>query len=160
MLHLFSMLPDGDQVGLPALRARRLLTSALLCVGIGIFVLSFSLPAVNAYDLDLDGFACSWLSLCSVGDGMSISSLAFLGGLINPVAITYSVLRVLGRAPNLRKGLSTAILFFIPITWLSLALMRYGIRVGHVAWILGLLLMIDWSDLGHFSRLRRAHARA
>ena len=113
------MFPDGNQVGLPALRARRLLTSdILLYVGIGIFVLSFFLPAVNAYDLDFDGFACAWLSLFSVGDGMSISALAFFGGLINPVAITYVVLRIVGRVPNLRRGLSTAILSFIPITWL------------------------------------------
>ncbi len=154
------MFPDGAQVGSPALRARRFLTSnALFYIGIGIFVVSFFLPAVNAYGLDFDGFACAWLSLFALQDGMSVSALAFFGGLINPIAITYVVLRILGRAPSVRRILSTTILFFIPITWLSLAFTPYGIKIGHVIWISGLMLVISWSDLGHLPRLRRVSAR-
>jgi hypothetical protein len=37
--------------------------------------------------------------------------------------------------------------------------MRYRIEIGHIAWISGLLLMISWSDLHYFSRLRRVNAR-
>ncbi len=90
---------------------------------------------------------------------MSVSALAFFGGLINPIAIAYVVLRILGRAPDVRSGLATTILFFIPITWLSLAFMSYRIEIGHIAWISGLVLMISWSDLCYFSRLRRVDAR-
>ena len=99
------MSPDGTQVGLPALRAGRFLTNrALFHVGIGIFVLSFFLPTVNPYDLgDFDGFACAWLSLFALQDGISISALVFFGGLINPVAIAYVVLRILGRAPKCQE---------------------------------------------------------
>jgi hypothetical protein len=82
------MFPDGTASRLPAIRGRGFLTSkALLFVGTGAFVLSFFLPAVNANGLDLDGFACAWLSLFALQDGMSISALAFFGGLINPIAI-------------------------------------------------------------------------
>lgn len=148
------MFPDGAQVGSPALRARRFLTSnVLLCIGIGIFVLSFFLPAVNAYELDFDGFACGWVSLFALQDGMSVSALAFFGGLINPIAIFYVVLRIRDRGPHFRSVLSTAILLFIPLTWLSLAFAQYRVEIGHVAWITGLLLMISWSDLRYLLRL-------
>ena len=153
------MSPDGTQVGLPALRASRLPTSgALFYVGIGIFVVSFFLPAVNGL-VDLDGFACAWFSLFALQDGMSVSALAFFGGLINPIAIAYVVLRILGRAPRVRSALATTILFFIPITWLSLAPSSYRIEIGHIAWIAGILLMISWPDLRSFSRLRRVNVR-
>jgi len=150
------MSPDGTQVGVPLLRASRFLTGdALFYVGIGIFVVSFFLPAVNLNGLGvLDGFACAWLSFFALQDGKSVSTLACFGGLINPIAITYVVLRILGRAPRVRSALATTILFFIPITWLSLALASYRIEVGHIAWITGILLMISWPDLGYFSRLR------
>jgi len=152
------MSPDETQVGLPALSASRFLASnALFYVGIGIFVVSFLLPAVNLNGLgDLDGFACAWLSLFALQDGMSVSALTFFGGLINPIAIPYVALRILGRAPRVRSALATTILFSIPITWLSLALTSYRIEMGHIAWITGLLLMISWSDFRYLSRLRHA----
>lgn len=76
-----------------------------------------------------------------------MSALFFFGGLINPIAIVYISLRILDRAPRVRSGLATAILLLIALTWLSLALMQYRIRIGHIAWITGLFLMIAWSDL-------------
>src|ERR1700722_674853 len=147
------MSPDARQVGLPPLRASRFLTSdTLFYVGIGIFIVSFLLPAVNLNGLgNFDGFACAWLSLFALQAGMSVSALAFFGGLINPIVIAYVLLRILGRAPSVRKGLAATILFFIPITWLSLAFMSYRIEVGHVAWILGIFFMISWSDLSYYS---------
>jgi hypothetical protein len=108
---------------------------------------------------NLDGLACAWLSLFALQDGISVSALAFFGGLINPIAIAYIVLRILSRAPRVRSALATTILFFIPITWLFLALASYRIEIGHIAWITGILLMISWADLRYFSRLRRVHAR-
>ena len=109
---------------------------------------------MNPYDLGgLPGWACAWLSFAAIGDGISWSALGFFGALINPIAIAYVVLRVRDRAPHFRSGLATAILLFIPLTWLSLAFAQYKIEIGHIAWITGLLLIISWSDLRYLLRL-------
>ncbi|HEV2400812.1 MAG TPA: hypothetical protein VGS27_28010 [Candidatus Sulfotelmatobacter sp.] len=75
-----------------------------------------------------------------------VNGLAVFGGLINPTAIAYIVLRIVDRAPDGRFFLAGAILAFIPLTWLSLIMMHLGILVGHVLWIAALLLIIDWKD--------------
>lgn len=149
------MHPDGTQVGSASLNVNRFLTRGIfLYVGIASYVLSFVLPAVNPYDLGgLPGWACAWLSFAAIGDGVSWSALGFFGGLINPIAIAYVVLRIRNRAPHFRSGLATAILLFIPLTWLSLAFVQYRIEIGHFAWIAGLLFMISWSDLRYLLRL-------
>jgi hypothetical protein len=149
------MSPDEAQVGPTSTNVRRFLTSAtVLYFGIAIYVLSFFLPAVNPYDLGgIPGWACAWLSFGSIGEGVSWSALGFFGALINPIAITYVVLRIRNRAPHFRSVLATAILLFIPLTWLSLAFAQYKIEAGHIAWIAGLLSMISWSDLRYLLRL-------
>lgn len=75
-----------------------------------------------------------------------VNGLAVFGGLINPIAIVYIVMRILDRAPQGRFLLAGAILAFIPLTWLSLIMMHLGVLIGHVTWIAGLLLIIDWKD--------------
>jgi hypothetical protein len=50
-------------------------------------------------------------------DEKGMALLAFFGGLINPIAIVYIVLRILRRTIKVRTGLAIAILLFIPLTW-------------------------------------------
>ncbi len=80
-------------------------------------------------------------------DNKEVNGLAVFGGLLNPIAIAYTVLRIRDRAPDTRFFLAGAILAFIPLTWLSLIVMHLGISIGHVAWIAGLILIIHWRDL-------------
>jgi hypothetical protein len=154
------MSPDEGQVGAVCPNAGRFPTRAVfLYFGIAIYALSFFLPAVNPYNLGgFPGWACAWLAFSTIGDGVSGSALGFFGGLINPIAITYVVLRIRNRAAHFRSALATAILLFMPLTWLSLAITQYRVEIGHVAWITGLLLMISWSDLRYLSRSRRINA--
>ncbi len=84
---------------------------------------------------------------------LGLSSLAFFGGLINPIAIAYVVLRIRNRAPKTRIAFESTILLCIPVTWLSLAIMHFRIGVGHVAWVTGLLLMVSWKDFSLRNRL-------
>lgn len=77
----------------------------------------------------------------------NVNFLAVFGGLINPLAVAYVILRIDDRAPEGRWFFAIGILAFIPLTWLSLLMMHLGVRVGHIAWIAGLLLIVDWDDL-------------
>jgi hypothetical protein len=91
------------------------------------------------------GWICAWMAFFGL-DNKDVNGLAVFGGLINPIAIAYIVLRIRYRAPEARFFLAGATLAFIPLTWLSLIMMHLGILIGHFAWIAGLLLMIDWKD--------------
>jgi hypothetical protein len=118
--------------------------SAVFYIGLLLYVLSFFLPAVDFYDSGhLAGWMCAWMAFYGLVVP-NVSLLAVFGGLINPAAVTYILLQVRNRAPRACFALSAAILLFIPITWLSLILMHLRIWVGHVVWITGLLLMIEW----------------
>lgn len=129
----------------------RRLPTTFFYVGLTLYAFSFLLPAIKDSGGLHPGWTCAWLALlaCSVKE---VNGLAFFGGLINPVALAYIVLRILDRAPEARFLLVLAVLTFIPITWLSLITMHLGIWIGHIAWIAGLLLIIDWKDLQSLRR--------
>lgn len=118
----------------------RPLTPATFYIGFGLYFLSFFLPAIDLAGNAVPGWMCAWMAF--IGDGKYESRLAIFGGLINPIVITYIVLEVRNRAWRVRKTLALSVLAFIPITWFSLTKMDLGIRVGHVLWILGMLLIL------------------
>jgi hypothetical protein len=133
-------------------------------VGFGLYLLSFFLPAVLWVGGPLPGWACAWMSLLvwtlrnqpSELPLFAGSVLALFGGLINPLAILYAVLRARNKAPKLRSSLSHTILWCIPFTWLCLLVLKMGVRVGHIVWIVGLLLMIfSEADVQHDFRFTR-----
>jgi hypothetical protein len=144
------MSSDDPRVGSGPLIKRFLTTSTLFGIGIGIYVVSFFLPSVDPYSLgNIPGWICAVVAFSTLG----LSSLAFLGGLINPIAIAYVVLRIRNRAPRVRTALEGTILLCIPLTWLSLVSLHCRIAVGHIAWITGILLMISWKDFSLQKRL-------
>jgi len=150
---ILSAMSSGPQIESSSTRVKKsLLERILFYTGIVIYAGSFFLPAVNA-DVGgpLLGWACAWLAFFTLHE-IDLSSLAFFGAWINPIAIVYLVLRILNRVPRVRIGLAAAILIFIPLTWLALFKIHYTIRVGHVAWIAGLLLMISWTDFRRSSK--------
>jgi len=127
-----------------------LLASKGFYVGFGLYLLSFALPAVLWVGGPLPGWTCAWMSLWvwnlrnqpSELPLFAGSVLALFGGLINPLVILYVILRGRNKAPKLRSSLSNTILFCIPFTWLCLLVLKMEVRVGHIVWIVGLLLMI------------------
>jgi hypothetical protein len=132
----------------PDNRDRRKRPTTTFYFGVGLFLLSFFLPAIRTEfsDRDAPGWICAWMAFFGL-DNKEVNGLAVFGGLLNPIAIAYTVLRIRDRAPDTRFFLAGAILAFIPLTWLSLIVMHLGISIGHVAWIAGLILIIHWRDL-------------
>jgi hypothetical protein len=139
----------------PEQRRKRRRPDKWFYLGVVLYVLSFVLPAVSVVGeaKAAPGWVCAWIAFFGVNDD-SVSPLAVFGGLINPLALAYIVLRIRDRAPGTRWFLALGILAFIPVSWLALLLMHLGIRVGHIAWIAGLLLMISWKDFNSATEAR------
>jgi hypothetical protein len=115
--------------------------SLFLYIGLTIYVASFAMPAIDIDGKAWEGWIVAWFALAP-WNTPGASPLAFFGGLINPLMIAYVYLRLLKVAPKIRRYLAVTILVCIPLTWLSLAQMHYGVNVGHVAWIVGILLIL------------------
>lgn len=135
-------------------------------LGLFLYLISFFLPAVWFADHFASGWICAYLTL-----GVWLTSgfgdlayqwgvrLTIFGGLINLLAITYAILTLPRRlAPKARFIVAVAVVTCMPPMWLSLYLLDSPPYVGHVAWIIGLLLMIfgDISVLGRRRLLRIA----
>jgi len=114
-----------------------------LYLGFSIYLLSFFLPAVGPFK----GWECAFLALLSIKHDEKVSSLAFFGGLLNPLMIVYLTLHVAGVARRLGTYLAVALLFCLPMTWFAIALMTNAgmsmeLRVGHYLWVAGILLVL------------------
>jgi hypothetical protein len=113
----------------------------LFYAGVGFYLFSFFLLAVQLAGTPLPGWTCAWYSL----DAWRIpeaSRLAIFGGLLNPLAALYILLRLQRRSARLRACISVAIVIFILLTWIASSRMQLGILVGHVVWVAGLTLIL------------------
>jgi hypothetical protein len=148
---------------------RRALIAKLFYVGVALYVISFFLTGMgNGNDVH-SGWNCALVALFAwalpqgtnmdprIAIGMRLSGF---GGLINPLAIVYAVLRYGAlrygdAAPRVRRALAITVLACIPLTWLALYFICTGVagdcpRIGHAVWIAGLLSMV----LGEFLPIR------
>ena len=137
MAHDSYIQPDSSGKAIPV-------TSRLVVIGLVIYLISFALPAVEG------GPGVGWGLLCAVEPFYpstyrmaGVSPLIFYGGIINPMIVAYVFFWLYDAAERLRTTLSVAILICIPLTWAALAHMYMRIMVGHVAWIVGILLIIS-----------------
>ena len=123
----------------------------LLGLGAAIYAISFTLPAVavGSYGSDsLSGWECARIALTAFRNSHEPSSLIlFASGLINPLTLAYLALRMLGKGPRVRRALAIAALSFIPLSWYVIA-DGLRIEIGHVAWVVGLLLMMAPEAVG------------
>jgi hypothetical protein len=123
----------------------------LLGLGAAIYATSFTLPAVaiGYYGSDyLRGWECARIALTAFRNSREPSSLIlFACGLINPLTLAYLALRMLGKGPRVRRALAIAALSFIPLSWYVIA-DGLRIEIGHVAWVVGLLLMMAPEAIG------------
>jgi hypothetical protein len=148
---MISFVPQGREGGQPC-RKRSLLLPVptnnsspsvpwkpvVLCFGLGLFLASFFLPAVDEWK----GWECAQLAFLTWNDD-KFSRLSWFGGIINPLAVLYVFLSALPGTDKIRAYLSSAILFCIPLTWFALDRMNVQVKVGHFAWIAGVLLMLS-----------------
>jgi hypothetical protein len=120
-----------------------MLMAVALYLGICLFLLSFSLPAVG----NLTGLECAEFAIKYWPHGDKISSLAVFGGWLNPQVLLlffFSVFRVVS---PLRAVLTVTVLFSIPMTWIAIhrmnaAGMYMDLKVGHFLWIAGILFIV------------------
>jgi hypothetical protein len=87
-----------------------------LYLGIWLFLLSFSLPAVG----NLRGWESAVFAFTSGTHDDQISSLALFGGWLNPQVLLLFFLTVFRVARYLRALLAVTILFSIAMTWISI----------------------------------------
>jgi hypothetical protein len=120
----------------------------LLGLGLIVYAVSFALPAVRASNSPVIGWYCAWVALTFPLDPHSSFSIpVFASGLINPLTLVYLTLRMLGKAPKVRRALAIAALSFIPLSWYVIA-HDMTIEIGHVAWVAGLLMMLAPEAIG------------
>lgn len=120
-----------------------------LCTGAVVYLVSFSLVAVNA----IPGWMCAFWALTWNSHDPE-TSLATFGGLINPLVVVYVVQTVLKPAARTRTYLAIAIFSCVPLTWIALSRMSMEPHIGHFAWITGISLMVfpallripDWPE--------------
>ena len=108
--------------------------SVIFYIGLGLYVLSFFLPVFRdgVGSKEISGWRCALGSLYVWGMDLGPNTIPWLnagyrlagfGGLVNPLAIVYVFLRILGVAVNARRVVAASILICIALTWLSLSIL-------------------------------------
>ncbi len=134
------------QYRIPAIAPRPL----LIALGATLYTISFALPAVSvrAYDgSSVSGWDCARVTLIASISSRGLSLPFLASGLINPLAMAWLVLRLKGAQPRVRRVLAFAVLSLVPVTWYVMA-RDLSVRIGHVVWVAGLLLMLIPGEMG------------
>jgi len=124
------------------------IASTSLGTGFALFLMSFCLPAVRSGpDTLAPGWMCAWLALAAPVDlssPMEYRWILFACGLINPLLLSYLLLRMFDIARTLRRLIAVVALAFIPLNWTLMTLVHPPLTpmIGHFAWIGGLLLIL------------------
>jgi len=118
-------------------------------LGLGLYVLSFFLPAVSAKKpwegLDgVRGYLCAYVSLvlpwAEKGQVLFKQPLRsfplLISGWINLLFVAWFALRQFGKGAWLRPVIAA----MIPMTWVVLGQNQVFPRIGHVIWIAGMLI--------------------
>lgn len=131
---------NGNLSPQPAGSNRPRSTPAAFYLGLFLYVISFFLPALDALEKGMKGWFCAYCA--AIMWPQEHLWLALFGAIINPLALLFIGMRLSGRAPRARRTIAFLILACLPLTWLSLTDLDARIRVGHVVWVAGLLLML------------------
>ena len=79
--------------------------------------------------------------------------LLFASGLLNPIVILYSALWMSRGQHALRRYLAFGAVTLIPASWIFLLITHCSIRIGHVAWVAGILMIAGREILSAFERV-------
>ena len=116
----------------------------LLGLGTAVYLISFLWPAVDR----MPGWFCAVMSLFGQGYFRRFNLLIFASGMINPLALACLGLRMLGKASTVRRAIAITALTLIPLSWIAIFELDFRIEIGHVAWVVGLLLMMAPEAIG------------
>lgn len=144
---------SGDDVS-----GRSRLQTVIFFTGLALYVLSFFLPVFKdtVGSKSISGWRCAcaalFLWVIDLGPntipGLNVGyRLGGFGGIVNPIAVAYIVLRILDLARRTQRVLAALILLCILLTWTSLVILCLQDAdcpgLGHAVWVAGLLLMIS-----------------
>jgi hypothetical protein len=151
------MMPSsGDDVS----GKSRSLQRVIFFTGLALYMLSFFLPVFRdtVGSKSIPGWRCAYVALFLWVVDLGPKTIPWLnvgyrlggfGGIVNPIAVAYLVLRLLDLARKTQRVLAALILLCILLTWVSLIILCLQDAtcpgVGHAVWVGGLLLMISAS---------------
>lgn len=151
------------------------LANVIFYTGLGLYALSFFLPVFTPDKMGsraIPGWRCAYVALFLWFIDLGPNTIPWLnagyrlggfGGLINPIAIVFTFLRILDRARRARRFLAATILVCILLTWISLFILCTEDAacpgVGHAVWIAGLLLMISGTVRECTTSIHRTNSR-
>ena len=98
------------------------------------------------------GWFCAWVTLTSTFSREvwhSKDFLAILSGWINPFILVYLVILIWPRMVWTRRIMGAAVVVFMLATWIYFALVPLIPLVGHVLWILGIVMILAGEAFGH-----------
>jgi hypothetical protein len=129
---------------------RTLLIARIL--GYLVFLAAFFLPAVRQVTTPgagvpevYKGWFCAWITIINTlnrESWQSKESLAILSGWINPLMLLYVGFLFSRRLRTARRVIAVIILLFMIATWTYFALAPLVPLIGHVLWIVGILLIV------------------
>ena len=134
------------------------LQNVIFFTGLALYVLSFFLPVFKdtVGSKSISGWRCAYAALFLWVIDLGPNTIPWLnvgyrlggfGGIVNPIAVAYTVLRVLDLARGTQRVLAALILLCILLTWTSLVILCLQDAdcpgLGHAVWVAGLLLMIS-----------------
>jgi hypothetical protein len=148
------MMPSsGDHVS-----GKSRLQNVIFFTGLAFYVLSFFLPVFKdtVGSKSISGWRCAYAALFLWVVDLGPNTIPWLnvgyrlggfGGVVNPLALAYIILRIFDRAGRTQRVLAALILFCILLTWASLVILCVQDAdcpgLGHAVWVAGLLLMIS-----------------
>ena len=122
------------------------LSSVSFLLGTVVFVVSFALPAIKFSHGVMAGYLSAYeVMTCT----LSSSETTALGrcetgliSLINPAVILFLVAAVAGRWRQLRAWIPPLIVFvLLPVCWTFIFSMEGTASMGHILWVMGMLLI-------------------
>jgi len=158
---------------IPPLVARERPEEYFLWAGAALFLVSFALPMAvgaglrgTAPDEVFRGWRWAvYLFAASLGGewdtgflSLAIRLIGFLVALITPLTVVYAILRLRRKGPDVQQRIAIAVLVFMALTWIFLAVSWIGpatgrmrIELGYVCWIVGLVLMMGHDAIRFFT---------
>jgi len=121
--------------------------------GYFVFFVAFFLPACREGGVDASpapdiykGYFCAWITIINTLNGemwKSKAALAILSGWINPLMLLYVASLFSRKLRTFRRIVAVLIVLFMVGTWVYFYLAPMVPLIGHVLWIVGILLILS-----------------
>jgi hypothetical protein len=156
-------MPNRDSIPVvrrPSLSNARL---TLLSTGAIIYLLSFFCPAVSLGESNgmvqsgrlLPGWTCAYLALRLGTTALSSPPglILLLAGLLNPLTVGSAALSLGQNRSSMRGAVACSVPICLVSAWMFLAFTHSAVHIGHVLWVVGIVLIVGPEIVSTFSVL-------